>query len=90
MAKQIGALDIRKSLGSILEEVYYKGEEFVIKRGRKPMAVLIPVAEFDNFKKQKQQDMQVFKTIRGRAKGIESKEVERDVEEAVRAVRKRA
>ena len=90
MAKQIGALDIRKSLGSILEEVYYKGEEFVIKRGRKPMAVLIPVAEFDNFKKQKRQDMQIFKTIRERARGIESKEIEKDVEEAVKAVRKRA
>jgi len=90
MAKQIGALDIRKSLGSILEEVYYKGEEFIIKRGRKPMAVLIPVAEFDNFKKQKRQDMQVFKTIRERARGIESKEIEKDVAEAVKAVRKRA
>lgn len=90
MAKELSALKIRKSLGEILEEVFYRGEEYIIKRGKKPMAVLIPVTEFDNFKKQKRQDMQVFKTIRERAKGIQSKEIEADVEEAVRAVRKRA
>ena len=77
-----------KSLGEILEEVFYRGEEYIIKRGKKPMAVLIPVTEFDNFKKQRKKDMQVFNSIRERNKGISSKEIEKDVEEAVRAVRK--
>jgi prevent-host-death family protein len=90
MPKELNALKIRKSLGEILEEVYYRGEEYIIKRGKKPMAVLIPVTEFDSFKKQRQKDMQVFSKIREKAKGIPSKEIEADVEEAVRAARKRA
>jgi prevent-host-death family protein len=90
MAKELTALKIRKSLGEILEEVYYRGEEYIIKRGKKPMAVLIPVTEFDNFKKQRLKDMQVFDKIRERAKGIPSKEIEADVQEAVRTARKRA
>ncbi|OGW43504.1 MAG: hypothetical protein A2Y66_08115 [Nitrospirae bacterium RBG_13_41_22] len=90
MPKELNALKIRKSLGEILEEVYYRGEEYIIKRGKKPMAVLIPVTEFDNLKKQRQKDMQVFNKIRERAKGIPSKEIQADVEEAVRAARKRA
>jgi prevent-host-death family protein len=89
MAKELSALKIRKSLGEILEEVYYRGEEYIIKRGKKPMAVLIPINEFDNFKKQRQKDMQVFDKIRERAKGIPSKEIEADVQAAVRATRKR-
>jgi prevent-host-death family protein len=90
MAKELTALKIRKSLGEILEEVYYRGEEYIIKRGKKPMAVLIPVREFDNFKKQRQKDMQVFDKIRERARGIPPKEIETDVQEAVKAARKRA
>ncbi len=90
MAKELTALKVRKSLGEILEEVYYRGEEYIIKRGNKPMAVLIPVIEFDNFKKQRLKDMQVFDKIRERAKGIPSKEIEADVQEAVRAARKHA
>jgi prevent-host-death family protein len=90
MAKELTALKIRKSLGEILEEVYYRGEEYIIKRGNKPMAVLIPVTEFDNFKKQRLKDMQVFDKIRERAKGFPLKEIEADVQEAVRAARKRA
>jgi prevent-host-death family protein len=88
MAKELNALKIRKSLGEILEEVYYRGEEYIIKRGKKPMAVLIPVDEFDSFKKQREKDMQVFSRIRAKAKAVPSKEVEKDVEEAVKAVRK--
>lgn len=90
MAKELTALKIRKSLGEILEEVYYRGEEYIIKRGKKPMAVLISVTEFDTLKKQRQKDMQIFSKIRERAKGVTSKEIEADVEVAVRAVRKRA
>ena len=89
MAKELSALKIRKSLGEILEEVYYRGEKYIIKRGKKPMAVLIPINEFDNFKKQRQKDMQVFDKIRERAKGIPSKEIEADVQGAVRVARKR-
>ena len=47
MVKELAALKIRGNLGEILEEVYYKGQEFIIKRGEKPMAVLVPVEEFE-------------------------------------------
>ncbi|MCL5024102.1 MAG: type II toxin-antitoxin system Phd/YefM family antitoxin [Nitrospirae bacterium] len=88
MTKELNALKIRQSLGEILEEVYYKGEEFIIKRGRKPMAVLIPIDEFDSLKRQREKDMQVLSRIRGKTKAASAKEIEKDVEEAVKAVRK--
>ena len=90
MAKELNALKIRQSLGEILEEVFYKGEEFIIKRGKKPMAVLIPVDEFDSYKKQREKDMQVFGRIREKAKNFTGKEIDADVGAALEAVRKGA
>ena len=90
MAKELSALKVRSSLGEILEEVYYRGEEFIIKRGRKPMAVLVPLEVFESYKKLREADMKVFDKIRKKAKGYPAKEVEADIEKAIRAVRKSA
>lgn len=90
MAKELTALKVRGNLGEILEEVYYKGEEYIIKRGKKPMAVLIPLDEFENYRKQRETDMRVFDNIRAKAKAYSSREIEADVVEAIKAVRKGA
>lgn len=90
MTRELTALKVRGSLGEILEKVYYKGEEYVIKRGKKPMAVLIPLDEFESYKKQREADMKIFDKIRAKAKAYSTKEIEADVEEAIKAVRKGA
>lgn len=90
MTKELKALKVRSNLGEILEEVYYKGTEYIIKRGEKPMAVLIPLDEFESYKKQRETDMKVFDRIRSKAKSYTLKEIEADVEEAIKAVRKGA
>lgn len=90
MTKELTALKIRGNLGGILEEVYYRGQEFIIKRGKKPMAVLVSVEEFENFKKQRTMDIAIFDKIRSKAKAYPSGKIKRDIEEAVQAVRKGA
>ncbi len=90
MAKELTALKVRGNLGEILEKVYYQGDEYIIKRGKKPMAVLIPPDEFENYKKQRATDMKIFNRIRTKARAYSAKEIEADVEEAIKAVRKSA
>lgn len=90
MAKELTALKMRGNLGEVLEEVYYKGQEFIIKRGKKPMAVLISLDEFDSYKRQRREDMSVFGRVRSKAKAGTAKDVEADIEEAIKAVRKGA
>ncbi len=90
MAKELTALTVRGNLGGILEEVYYRGQEFIIKRGKKPMAVLVSVEEFENFKKQRDTDMALFDKIRSKTKAHPSTRIKDDVDEAVKAVRKGA
>lgn len=88
--RAINALNVRKSLGEILEEVYYegKGSHFVIKRGEKPMAVLISMPEYEAYLKQHEEDFTVFDEIRKQNKDKRVEEIEKDVEEAIRTVRK--
>ncbi|MGD0237155.1 MAG: type II toxin-antitoxin system Phd/YefM family antitoxin [Syntrophorhabdales bacterium] len=88
MAKELNALAVRGKLGEILEKVFYNGEEYVIKRGNKPMAALIPVEAFEAFKRQRALDMAALNKVREKTKGYSPEEVERDVKKAILAIRK--
>ena len=47
MVKKVNALNARKKLGQLLEEVYYKGDQFVIERAGRPMAAVVPVWQLE-------------------------------------------
>ena len=89
MLKTINALKARRNLGQLLEEVFYKGDQFVIQRAGKPMAVVISPEEYEAYRKQRLQDMRIFDEIRKKSGGDIPEEVEKDVQEAVKAVRRK-
>jgi len=45
--KTLTALDLRKKLGSVLNDVSKKGEQVIISRANKPLAVMISVEEYE-------------------------------------------
>jgi prevent-host-death family protein len=45
--KTINALKARQNFGQLLEEVYYKGDQFVIARAGKPMAAVVPLWQLE-------------------------------------------
>ena len=45
--KTLTALDLRKTLGSVLDDVSKKGEQVIISRANKPLAVIISVEEYE-------------------------------------------
>ena len=87
MLKTINALKARRNLGQLLEEVFYKGDQFVIQRAGKSMAVVISPSEYEAYRKQREKDMQALDRIRERNKGAKLEEIEKDVQEAIEAVR---
>ena len=87
MLKTINALKARRNLGQLLEEVFYKGDQFVIQRAGKPMAVVISPSEYEAYRKQREEDMQGLDSIREKNKGVKLEEIEKDVQEAIEAVR---
>lgn len=90
MTKTTTAIKARKNLGQLLEEAFYRGDEFIIERAGKPMAVLIPVQEFERLQKQRDKDFALFDEVRVKAGTAKPEQVERDVSEALAKTRKNA
>ena len=49
--KKINALKARQNFGQMLEEVYYKGDQFIIERAGKPMAAVVPLSQLEELQK---------------------------------------
>ena len=87
--KTVTAMRARGNLGRILEEVYYRGDEYVIERSGKPMAAVVPVEQYEQWRKERDEFFALMGEIREGNKGVPSEAIERDVAAAVRAARKR-
>ena len=89
MLRVVTAMKARQNLGEILEEVFYNQNSFVIKRGKKPMAVVLPLTEYEEYRRQRDEDFRVFDEIRQQSQPAGASEVETDVQAALETVRKR-
>jgi prevent-host-death family protein len=49
--KKINALKARQNLGTILDEVFYRDNQFIIERAGKPMAAVVPVWQLEEWQK---------------------------------------
>ena len=54
-AKPITAMKARQHFWQLLEQVYYRGEQYIIERAGKPMAALIPLPLLDELLKNSSQ-----------------------------------
>ena len=88
MEKTISALNARRKLGQLLEEVFYQGNRFIVERAGKPMAVVIPVSQYRQWRERKEQFFATIDEARERNKDTPPEVIEAEVEETVRAVRK--
>ena len=50
-AKKINAMRVRQGLGELLNEVYYRGDTFIIERDGKPLAALVPLSVLEDWQK---------------------------------------
>ena len=87
MVKKVNALKARKNLGQLLEEVYYKGDQYVIERAGRPMAAVVPVWQLEERMRRQEKFFRTVEKAWERNKKVKPEVVEREVEEAVRAVR---
>lgn len=90
--RTISAMEARKHFGELLESVYYRGDAVTIERAGKPMAVVVPAADYEAFDAKRREEAKerffaIVDTIHARNAHIPADEVERDVAEALRQVR---
>src|SRR3989304_6042704 len=90
MKRTISAVEARKRLGEILESVYYCGDEVIIERAGKPMAVVIPSSRYEAMERDRDRMWDLIEKAQERNKGVPPEVIEREIEEAIREVRAEA
>lgn len=90
MVRKISALKVRQNLGQLLEEVYYKGGQYVIERAGRPMAAVVPVWQLKEWQERRARFFGMVDELRSKGKKLKPKVIEREVADAVRAVRARS
>ncbi len=90
MVKKINALKARKNLGQLLEEVYYKDNQYVIERAGRPMAAVVPVWQLEGWRKRRERLFGMVEEVWKKNKKEKPEVIEREVQEAVRSVRAKA
>ena len=87
MVKTLTALKTRQNLGEVLEEVYYKGNQYIIERAGRPMAALVPLWQLQSRDQRRERLFGMMDKLWKSAPKVNPKVIEREVAEAVRAVR---
>jgi prevent-host-death family protein len=87
MARHIGAREARNKFADLLGSVHYGSQVVIIERSGKPMAAVIPVEMYQQLIAEREARFDVLDQVRSRLPDVPSEEVERDVAEAVAAVR---
>ncbi len=87
MAKRISAMDLRKRLGQIMNEVTIRDDEYIIERDGKPMAALIPLWKLKQLEEREETFWTKVKEFRREGKKAQKKELEPAISEAVKAAK---
>lgn len=86
MEKTVKAFDARRQFGKILQEVAAKGDKFVVERHGEPIAAVVPIEVYQQWKRRRQAFFEKMRVVSQRA-NLTEEEAEKLVCEAVRAVR---
>ena len=90
VVKKVNALKARQQLGQLLEEVYYRGDHYIIERAGKPMAAVVPIWQFEEWQQHREQFFAMIDAVHARNAEVPSEVLEHEIAEAVRAVRQQA
>ena len=86
MKRTLSAMEARRKFGEMLEDVR-RGDEVVIERAGKVMGVLIPPERYGLIERDREKLWNTVDEIRDGFKDMSDEEIERLVDEEVRAVR---
>ena len=87
MPVRIGAREARNNFAHLLGSVHYGNQATIIERSGKPMVAVIPIAMYEQLVAEREARFQVLDRIRERLPDVPPEQVERDVAQAVAAVR---
>ena len=87
MVERMGAREARNKFADLVGSVHYGGQIVIVERSGKPMVAVIPVEMYQQLVAERDARFQVLDRVRSRMPDVPEEEVERDVAEAIAAVR---
>jgi prevent-host-death family protein len=87
MSKRISAMDLRKRLGEVMNEVSLRDDEYIVERDGKPMVAVIPVWKLKQLEERKEALWKKVEEFRKEGKKVKKKELESAIAEAVEAAK---
>ncbi len=86
MEKTVGAFEVRRQFGRILEDVIARSDRFVVERHGEPVAALVPIEVYEQWKRARGEFFARLRTV-SQAANLAPDEAERLATEAVEATR---
>jgi prevent-host-death family protein len=87
MVERMGAREARNRFADLVGSVHYGGQVVIVERSGKPMVAVIPVEMYQQLIAEREARFQILDRVRSRVPDVPEEEVERDVAEAIAAVR---
>lgn len=86
MEKTLGVTKAREKFGDLVEQVQYQGDTYIINRNGKPAAAVVPIAVYENWKKERDAFFDLIRKAQQEA-DLSPDEAERLANEAVTKTR---
>jgi prevent-host-death family protein len=87
MVTHIGSREARNKFTDVLGRVHYGGQITIIERSGKPMVAVIPIDMYNRLVAEREARFQAMDHIRSRLPDVPVEIVEKDVAEAIAAIR---
>ncbi len=87
MEKTINAVTAQKNFSQVLDEAYYRGGTFIIERGGRPMAAVVPIEQYRQWQVRREQFFAMIEQVQERTRQVPVAELEEAIAEAVAAAK---
>ena len=88
MERKLGITEARKQFAQMIDEVKYKGDNYIIVRHGEPAAAVVPMEVYLQWKREREDLFDVIRSVRAQNAGADPDEIMREVLEAQQAVRR--
>jgi prevent-host-death family protein len=86
MEKTVGAFEIRRNLGKVLQDIAARGDKYIVERHGEPIAAVVPVEVYEQWKRSRSRLFEQMRRTQANA-NLSPAEADALAAEAVKAAR---
>lgn len=88
MEKRVSAFDVRRGFGQMLQDILKQGDKFVVERHGTPVAVVVPIEVYEQWKQSRERFFETLRTIQATA-NLAEEDAAQLAADAIKAIRER-